>query len=324
MLKKPAKRAVNMPGIVGDVWFNTAPLSQEDLEGKVVLADFWTYSCINCLRTLPHLRDWWSKYRDKDFVMIGIHAPEFEFEKDPGNVGGAIEELGVEWPVVLDNDYVNWHNFANHHWPAKYMADREGRIEYEHFGEGSYGKTERKIQELILQDPTMGPLPEITPDENPQCFRATPETYCGYTRGILSNPGGYIYEREAEYKPPRQLREDGIALDGRFMATREYVESEEPGGTLLLSFKATEVNLVLRGVNGHATARVLLDGVEPEAGVLGTDAGSGGTVEVNEPRMYNLLKSDHPLQGVLAFQALDGAYQAYAFTFSGCLTPPGF
>jgi thiol-disulfide isomerase/thioredoxin len=319
MLKKPTKRAVSMPRIVGNTWLNSRPLSQEDLVGKIVLADFWTYSCINCLRTLPHLRDWWSRYRDKEFVMIGIHAPEFEFEKDPVNVGRAIEELGVDWPVVLDNDYVNWHNFANHHWPAKYMSDREGRIVYEHFGEGAYDKTERKIQELLSENHAIGLLPDIKPYSSPDCFRATPETYCGYTRGILTNPGGYVYEREADYDPPRNIREDSIALDGRFLARREYIESAEPGATLLLSFKATEVNLVLRAMDGGASARVLLDGQVPDKSMLGSDVSPDAEVDISEPRMYNMLKADHPVDGVLAFQALDGAYQAYAFTFSGCL-----
>jgi len=319
MLKKPAKRAIHMPRIVSNNWFNSEALTPEALQGKIVLADFWTYSCINCLRTLPHLREWWSRYRDKEFVMIGIHAPEFEFEKDPVNVARALEESGVDWPVALDNDYVNWHNFANHYWPAKYMSDREGRIVYEHFGEGAYDKTERKIQELISENPAIGPLPEIKPVSSPECFRATPETYCGYTRGILNNPGGYIYEREADYDPPRNIRDDSIALDGRFLARREYVESAEPGATLLLSFKATEVNLVLRGMDGGASARVLLDGQVPDQSVLGSDLDGKAQVDITEPRMYNLLKSDRQLSGVLSFQALDGEYQAYAFTFSGCI-----
>lgn len=308
-----------MPRITGSTWFNSPALGPEDLKGKIVLVDFWTYSCINCLRTIPHLRRWWSRYKDRDFVMIGIHAPEFAFEKDPANVGRAIEELGVDWPVVLDNDYTNWHNFANHYWPAKFLADRNGRMVYEHFGEGAYDKTEARIQELMLEGPSAEPLPTIEKLKEPNCFHATPELYCGYTRGILGNPGGFIYEREADYEPPRDIRDDSIALDGKFMATREYVESREDGASLLLSFKASEVNLVLDASNGRATARMMLGGEVPGDTILGEDANGGGHVVVTEPRMYNLLKSDRPLSGVLSFQAMEGSYKAFAFTFSGCI-----
>jgi len=307
-----------MPKIVGTEWFNTRPLGPNDLEGKVVLADFWTYSCINCLRTLPYLREWWSRYEDKDLVLIGIHAPEFGFEKETVNISRALEELGVTWPVVLDNDYVNWHNFANHYWPAKYMSDRDGRIVYEHFGEGDYEKTERKIQELLKLKQDVGPLPEPMKDVRLSCVRPTPELYCGFTRGLLGNPGGYVYEKEADYVAPTRLRDDSIALEGKFMATREYVESREAGSTVLLSFKATEVNMVLRSQGGEAQLRVLLDGRLPEQSIAGTDMDRNGEVRLDEPRMYNLLKADRPLNGVVAVQAREGTYQAFAFTFSGC------
>lgn len=307
-----------MPKIVGTEWFNTRPLGPNDLEGKVVLADFWTYSCINCLRTLPYLREWWSRYEDKDLVLIGIHAPEFGFEKETVNVSRAIEELGVTWPVVLDNDYVNWHNFANHYWPAKYMSDRDGRIVYEHFGEGDYEKTERKIQELLKMNRHIGPLPEPMKDSRLSCVRPTPELYCHYTRGLLGNPGGYVYEKEADYVGPTRLRDDTIALEGKFIATREYVESREPGSTVLLSFKGTAVNMVLRSQGGEAQLRVLLDGRLPEQSIAGTDMDRNGEVRLDEPRMYNLLKADRPLNGVVAVQAREGTYQAFAFTFSGC------
>jgi len=319
MARKATKSSVYMPRISGTTWFNSPPLGPEDLKGKIVLVDFWTYSCINCLRTMPYLRQWWSRYKDRDFVMIGIHAPEFAFEKDPANVSRALEELGVEWPVVLDNDYVNWHNFANHYWPAKFLADRNGRMVYEHFGEGAYDKTEARIQELLMEGPSAEPLPPIEKLKEPSCFRATPELYCGYTRGILRNPGGFIYEREAGYEAPRHIRDDTIALDGKFMATREYVESRGDGATLLLSFKASEVNLVLDAAMDRAEAQVLLEGKVPDDTILGADTNGGGHVVVTEPRMYNLLKSDRALSGVLSFKSTVGSYKAFAFTFSGCI-----
>lgn len=132
------------PEIVGDVWLGSKPFTKEDLKGKLVLVDFWTYSCVNCLRTIPYLKMWRDEYKDKGFLIIGIHTPEFDFEKNPKNVEKAIKDLGVGWPVVMDNEYINWNNFANHYWPAKYLVDKTGKIVYTHFGEGAYGETEQK------------------------------------------------------------------------------------------------------------------------------------------------------------------------------------
>ena len=310
---------MRMPDIVGDTWLNSEPLGPEDLRGKVVLADFWTYSCINCLRTMPYLKRWWDKYREFDFLMIGIHAPEFAFEKEPENVGRAMRELWVEWPVVLDNRHVNWHNFANHYWPAKYMADRSGEIVYEHFGEGEYAQTEKMIQQLLLQDPRIQSLPTIDEEGAARsCVKPTPETYCGFLRGHLANNGGYARGAAATYERPVGLKDDSIALDGKFLAAPEYVESAEPGATLLLSFTATEVNLVLRAAADVAVISVSLDGEAVDAPIRGDDMDEGGTVTVGEPRMYNLLRSGSPLRATLAVTAAEGSFQAYAFTFSGC------
>lgn len=319
MNRKPTKSAVVMPDIVGDTWFNSPPLARDDLRGRIVLADFWTYSCINCLRTLPFLREWWARYRDEGFVLLGIHAPEFEFEKQVENVGRAVEELGVTWPVVLDNDYVNWHNFANHYWPAKYLSNSEGRIVYEHFGEGQYSRTERKIQELLRSEQGFESLPEVVTEPVKSCVKATPELYCGYTRGRLANSSGFVYEADADYMAPKKIPVDTIALEGRFKATREYVQSSEPGSTVLLAFSATEVNMVLDAPADEARIRVLLGDEVAPSDIAGADVGHAGQVAVTEPRMYNLLKADHPVEGVLAAQALEGTLRAYAFTFSGCL-----
>jgi thiol-disulfide isomerase/thioredoxin len=312
---------MKMPDIAGDVWLNSEPLGRDDLRGKLVIADFWTYSCINCLRTLPHLKSWWSKYRDKEFLLIGIHAPEFEFEKERENVRRAMDENGVDWPVVLDNRFVNWHNFANHHWPAKYMADPDGKIVYEHFGEGDYEESEAKIRELLSRDPGNLPLPEPDPPEPAsQCFSATHETYCGYVRGNLENKHGHRRDEEAEYEAPGSLRQDSIALKGRFLARGQYVQTAAPGSSLLLKFRATEVNLVMATADGSkARAEVLLDGNGPGDEEMGTDLDDDGTVTVSEPRMYNLIKADREIDAMLEVTSIDGACRAYAFTFSGCL-----
>ncbi len=308
-----------MPAVVGETWLNSDVLAPEDFEDKVVLVDFWTYTCVNCLRTLPHLRSWWDKYREHDFLLVGIHAPEFEFEKEPQNVARACRELGVTWPVVLDNRFVNWHNFANRFWPAKYLSDTSGRIVYQHFGEGAYLETESRIQKMLLKisrEPALPPLDHEP--ERVRCVRATPETYCGYVRGRITNGGGYVRGVRSTYERPRAMKPDTLALSGRFLAEPQYVESAEAGASLLLDFKGTEVNLVMRSASGASTVEVQLAG-KPPGDARGADVEPTGMLTVREPRMYNLLKADRALAGLLSVTSIEGSFQAYAFTFSGCL-----
>jgi thiol-disulfide isomerase/thioredoxin len=314
---------IRLPKIVGDTWFNSDPLTSADLEGKVVLVDFWTYTCVNCLRTLPYLRGWWNKYRTCDFILIGIHTPEFDFEKYPENVKQVIDNYQVTWPVVLDNDYVNWNNFGNRYWPAKYLADKRGYIVYEHFGEGEYEKTERAIRDLVEED--LGKIPALEPSVEEHvhkgvCFIPTPELYCGYGRGRIGNPTGYAENRVFDYHPPKSLPEDSLSLSGKFMSTYEYVETKKEGAAILLQFQATEVNLVMSPSNKKATAMVLFNSQPILSNIKGADIDENGLINVARPRLYNLLKSDMVIDGVLAVQAVKGGFQAYAFTFSGCVS----
>ncbi len=309
---------MKLPSISGDIWINSKPLSSDDLKGKVVLIDFWTYSCINCRRTLPYLKKWWQKYKDKNFLLIGIHSPEFDFEKDSYNVGKAVEELGVNWPVVLDNDYKNWTNFSNHYWPAKYLADQNGNIVYEHFGEGAYEHTEEVIQDLLKnQGEILMPEIESEHQHGKVCFRPTPETYCGFQRGHLDNPGGYHYFEEYNYKAPEKLSVDSIALSGKFSVREQYVESAEKGARLLLNFRATEVNLVMGPAEKEAAVGIFLNGAPLRREIYGKDV-KNNEVLVGESAMYNLVKSRDPLGGILSISAKRGNFRAYAFTFSGC------
>ncbi len=297
-----------LPQIVGQTWFNSGTLGPSDLKGKVVLVDFWTYSCVNCQRTLPYLRQWWQKYQDMDFVLIGIHTPEFEFEKDPKNVEAAIQDLGITWPVVLDNNQVNWQNFANHYWPAKYLADKTGKIVYTHFGEGSAVETERVIQKL-LQSQGGAKFPKLEEHEHSHgnvCFVPTPETYCGYSRGRLFNPEGYQTDQVANYEFPGLLPPNSLALSGKFFAASEYVESAEKGATIFLHFRATEVNLVMRPVEDSAIVEFFFNDQKVK------------DLNITKPTLYNFLKSQGLLEGILAVRAKVGNFQAYAFTFSGC------
>jgi len=327
---------MKLPKIIGDTWFNLPSdkqaLISADFADKIVLVDFWTYSCINCLRTLPYLQDWWEKYKDKNFLLIGIHTPEFEFEKNTENVKKAIKDLGVDWPVVLDNDYLNWNNFANHYWPAKYLADRKGNIVYEHFGEGEYTKTEQKIVELLANG-NLRQMPKVENVEHHHgafCFSSksqgsakqvlipTPETYCGFTRGKLANSQGFRENEVFEYKLPENLSDNEIALSGSFLATEEFVQSSKIGASLYLSFKATEVNLILASADKEAVIEVKLNDELPELEIRGTNVDKLGEVKITQPTMYNLIKSKDLVTGILKITSLKGRFQAYAFTFSGC------
>ena len=315
-----------VPLITGDVWFNLPagmqapdPFPPEQLSGKVVLVDFWTYSCVNCLRTLPYLKEWWKKYGERDdFIIIGVHAYEFDFEKEPANVERAIKELGITWPVVLDNDRTVWNAFANRYWPAKYLIDKGGHIIYQHFGEGNYGETEREIRAALGIEEEMSGAPDEH-EHGSVCFVPTPETYCGYERGEIANIEGFREEDIYEYQKPREIPDGVIGLEGKFLARPEYVESREKGATLYLSFHGTEVNLVLHTSAGNeAEIRLFVNDREITADIAGKDVEGQGRVMVSEARLYNLIRANTEVKGSLALQAVQGNFQAYAFTFSGC------
>lgn len=310
---------MRIPEIVGNVWFGSKPFTKEDLKGKVILVDFWTYSCVNCLRTIPYLKMWWEEYKDKGFLIIGIHTPEFDFEKDPKNVEKAIKELGIGWPVVMDNNYTNWNNFANHYWPAKYLVDKNAKIVYEHFGEGAYEEIEQRIRSLLGLKTGEEKALEIGEHKHAKvCFIATPEIYCGYLRGRIDNKEGYQKDVVAQYTSPEVLQEDSIALSGSFLATSEFVESQDPTSTLILCFHATEVNLVLAPQGTKITIEVFFNEQPLGQEIMGKDVEERERITVTTERLYNLLKSRQPLSGVLEIRAEEGNFRAYAFTFSGC------
>ena len=259
----------------GTRWLNSQPLTMAGLKGKVVLIDFWTYSCINCIRTLPYLTAWDTKYREKGLVIIGVHSPEFEFEKNPDNVLKAMADFGINYPVVQDNDFVIWRAYNNRYWPAKYLIDKNGVIRYTHFGEGAYDKTERKIQELLGETADLVSLQEY------QSQTRTPETYLGSLRAIPNNP---IY-----------------SLSGNWLTTPEYIRGQQ-GSSLTLTFDAKEINLVVRPADTGANLELTLDG-KPLP-----------TVTVTGDKLYNLIKLEtagrHELMIILT-----GPLELFAFTF---------
>jgi cytochrome c biogenesis protein CcdA/thiol-disulfide isomerase/thioredoxin len=281
-------------------WLNTPeghPLTVAGLRGKVVLVDFWTYSCVNCLRTLPYLRAWDKAYRDKGLQIVGVHTPEFAFEHEADNVRGAVARLGVRYPVALDNDFGTWNAYGNRYWPAKYLIDRDGHVRFVHFGEGAYGETEQVIRRLLAEKPQAGLVSSRIDEEMPS-RRTTPETYLGYQRlASLGNPG-VASDREAPYVLPDRLAPDQFAYGGRWR-----VESERAiaGGNarLRLRFRARQVNLVL---GGKGRVEVRLDGRRVR------------TVAVDGSRLYTLLDLPRLRTGVLELRVARGV-AGYAFTF---------
>jgi cytochrome c biogenesis protein CcdA/thiol-disulfide isomerase/thioredoxin len=279
-------------------WINSKPLTLESLRGKVVLVDFWTYSCINCLRTLPYLESWDKRYRSKGLVIVGVHTPEFGFEHDLGNVRGAVHKLRVRYPVVLDNDYGTWKAYANNYWPAHYLIDQEGNVREVHIGEGDYAQTEHHIRQLLAAG-AAGTLPKAGRDRDhtPKEIR-TPESYLGYER--IENYGGSPLQtdRLATYRFPSALDLDTFAYAGRWTVEGERIVSGKDA-RLRLHFTARIVHLVL---GGHGTVKVKLDGNDVK------------TVRVAADRLYTLASLPRSRDGLLELRFSPGL-SAYAFTF---------
>jgi cytochrome c biogenesis protein CcdA/thiol-disulfide isomerase/thioredoxin len=284
-----------------DLWLNSEPLRMDDLRGKVVLIDFWTYSCINCLRTLPHVRAWDEAYRDEGLVIVGVHTPEFAFERDADNVRRAVRDLGVSYPVALDNAYGTWTAWQNRYWPAKYFVDRTGRLRYAHFGEGGYEESERVLRRLLAEDPDAELVSEGIADETPS-GEQTPETYLGYQRLDRFVGSELAPDREADYSVPEYVPLHGVAYGGRWTVEGERIVAGE-GARLRLAFHAHDVFLVLGASGESGSVEVSVDG-EPV-----------GTVSVTVDDIYTLAripgeKRDH----VLDLRFSPGT-EAYAFTF---------
>jgi cytochrome c biogenesis protein CcdA/thiol-disulfide isomerase/thioredoxin len=279
-------------------WINSSPLNLKDLHGKVVLVDFWTYSCINCLRTLPYLRKWDAIYRERGLVILGIHTPEFAFEHDLGNVRAAVRRLKVRYPVALDNDYGTWKAYGNNYWPAHYLIDQAGRVREIHIGEGDYDRTERNIR-LLLQagDSTQLPRDVPDPDRTPRELR-TPETYLGYLR-IGNYTGSPIRtDRPSKYTFPPGQPGDTFAYSGTWRVEGERIVAGRDA-RLRLHFIARNVYLVLAG---HGTVRVTLDSAERKP------------IRVSGDRLYTLVSQGNSRDGLLDL-AFSPGIAAYAFTF---------
>ena len=304
-------------------WLNTEPLTPADLHGKVVLVDFWTYTCINWIRTLPYVRAWADAYGTHGLVVIGVHTPEFGIEHNVDSVRRATLEMRVEYPVAIDNNYGVWNDFANQYWPALYLADSDGRIHYKHFGEGAYEHTERVIQRLLVDagavgvphDPARVGVHGIEAPADAPNLRS-PETYVGIARSVgFASP-----ERDDEpgvYTVPDRLRVNEWALAGRWTLNRESAVLNAPNGQITYRFHARDLNLILAppSEDWPVRFRVRLDGQLPhDAHGLDVDHDGNGVVSV--PRLYQLIRQSAPINDrVFEIEFGDPGVSAFCFTF---------
>jgi thiol-disulfide isomerase/thioredoxin len=307
----------------GMQWLNSKPLAMKELKGKVVLLDFWTYSCVNCLRTLPYLKQWHKKYSGRGLVIIGVHSPEFGFEKKPENVAAAVEALGVKYPVVLDSDYRVWNAWKNAWWPRKLLIDAPGVVRYDHVGEGSYEETEAQIVKLLKEANPALKIEEKAakgkPERGAVCYPTTAELYCGYSRGAIGNREGYGEERIAEYADEGRHEEGKIYLQGSWLAREEYAYHTGKAGHIQIKFRASTVNAVMSSEK-PCELEVTVDG-KP---LTKENAGSDVVVErdrsfirVREPRMYNIIRLKRHATREVRLSA-KGPFYIYAYTFGAC------
>jgi thiol-disulfide isomerase/thioredoxin len=318
--KSRFKKAPTLTGIAG--YINTSPEKlQDELNGKVVLYDIWTYSCINCVRTLPYITEWNEKYSDEGLVIVGIHSPEFEFEKNEKNVRMAVDKHGITYPVVLDNDMEIWKAFQNKYWPRKYLADSEGYIRYDHIGEGKYEETEKMIQQLLQERANLVGLniaaaePLVDLEEFQHTSFRTPELYFGYNfaqgRNQLGNPEGFNPENEVSYSLPDNLQQHYFYLEGTWRNLEGSMKLVSDSGSIKLPFHAKEVNIVTAN-EGKIT--ILIDGSPIKPEYSGKDVISGELI-LAEPGLYNIVSSEEASSHVLEIVVNEPGFEIYTFTF---------
>ena len=306
-------------------WLNSPPLTPAGLRGKVVLVNFWTYTCINWLRQLPYVRAWAARYSGQGLVVLGVHTPEFPFEHNADNVGPSVQEMEIDYPVAIDNNYAVWRAFDNHYWPALYFADGQGRIRHHHYGEGEYGQSEMVIQQLLAEAGSAGAgddlvFVESRGAEAPADWDTlrSPENYTGYERTEnLASPGGAVPGTPHVYTAPAELSLNHWALSGAWTVEEQAATLNQAGGQIAYRFHARDLHLVM-GSAAPGTPirfRALIDG-QPPGAAHGADTDEAGHGTVTQPRLYQLIRqsgliADHTFE--ITF--LDSGAQAYAFTF---------
>jgi thiol-disulfide isomerase/thioredoxin len=322
---------------IGRVWLNSTPLSFRQLRGRAVLVDFWDYTCVNCIRTLPYVQAWHERYRDKGLTVIGVHTPEFLFAQYESNVERGIREFGLTYPIVIDSDREIWKAFANRYWPTKYLLDKDGYLRYGHFGEGGYGECEQVIQELLREiDPNVK-LPALMEPLREEdhvgvvCYRASGELYLGNRRGRIGNEGGFKEDQIADYGFTGNAEEHFFYATGRWASTAEYFEAVEAGPhTLRLKYDASAVNLVMARPHATAAEVVVLQDGKPLTHKQATrdtrfrSSLNGGAEEsyvvVDSARMYFLV-DNHEFGEHEFLLSCSAGVAAFAFTFTSCVDP---
>jgi thiol-disulfide isomerase/thioredoxin len=305
-------------------WLNSSPLTAESLLGKVVLVDFWTYTCINWLRTLPYIRAWAQKY-GQGLVVIGVHTPEFGFERNVDNVRRAVRQMRIEYPIVIDNDYSIWQAFNNHSWPALYLVDARGRVRQSHFGEGEYVSSERGIQRLLAdagfvrgdQSVVSGEADGVEAAADWDNLRS-PENYVGFARTAnFSSPGGAKSDRRHLYAAPKRMTLNQRALVGEWTMGKQATVLSGPTGRIVYRFHARDLHMVLGPAKNGTPVRfkVTIDGAAP-GDDHGADSGPDGSGEVREPRLYQLIRQKGRIQDrTFEIEFLDAGVEVFSFTF---------
>jgi thiol-disulfide isomerase/thioredoxin len=321
--KSQFKLAPELAKISG--YINTDQVTLADLKGKVVLVDFWTYSCINCIRTIPYLNAWHEKYADDGLVIVGVHTPEFEFEKNYNNVKAAVDKFGIEYPVAQDNDKGTWKAYENRYWPRKYLVDNEGYIRYDHIGEGSYAETEKVIQSLLSERAAyMGA--NITFDqstsspENAQSVNFgridTPELYFGYqfARAPLGNPEGFKPDQTVAYTIAEDatIASNRIYLDGEWKNNADHMELQGESGRIVLSYSAKAINIV---AGGSGELQISEDGSDLTGSSRGQDVSEDGAVAVDGQKLYNLAMHEEYGRHQIVIDISGKGFEIYTFTF---------
>jgi thiol-disulfide isomerase/thioredoxin len=315
------KKAPDLVGISD--YLNTSPEKlSKDMENKVILYDIWTYSCVNCIRTLPYITAWDEKYAEQGLLIIGIHSPEFEFEKNAENVQVAMDKYGIDYPVVLDNDMKTWKAFENNYWPRKYIADHQGNLRYDHIGEGGYQETEKIIQQLLeerskaMKIEAMSSTSLVSIEEFEHTLFRTPELYFGYkfaqNRNQLGSEEGFQHEKIVKYYEPNNIELNKFYPVGNWNNQEDSMELTETKGSIKLSYNAKEVNIV---TENYAELEIFLDGIPLTKEHQGTDIVEGNKLKVSNPGMYNIINDETSSTHMMEIKIQGEGFRIFTFTF---------
>ena len=334
---KIEKGQVRAPEI-GRIWLNSPPLSLRQLRGRAVLIDFWDYTCVNCIRTLPYVQAWHERYSERGLTVIGVHTPEFTFAQYESNVERGVREFGLTYPIVIDSNYELWQAFANRAWPAKYLVDKEGYVRFAHLGEGAYAETEAAIQELLREINPSASLPAIMEpvraEDQPGavCYQPSPELYFGHRRGRIGNEGGFQEDRTADYASSAEPQENVFYATGRWASTAEYLESAAgpSENKITLKYSAAAVNLVMASRQASSCEVVVrqdgkalsLNQATPDVEFRTENGVDESFLVVSKPRMYSLVDNHEFGEHVLELSTKAPGLALYAFTFTGCVSSP--